>query len=92
LNCIVILASGWWLQAIQWRRGGLPTSHSKIRRLSRLRFTCQYGYKLWWAISSCFAGLKLSSFSNKEDQITYNCKQIISAWCVTQIIRNKKQV
>ncbi|XP_066309039.1 uncharacterized protein [Miscanthus floridulus] len=32
--------------SIQWRRGGLPMSHSKIPRLSRLRFTCQYGYKL----------------------------------------------
>ena len=42
------------------------------------------------AISSCFAGLNLSSLNNKEDQITYNYKQIISVWCVTQIIRHKK--
>ena len=31
LNCIVILASGWWLQVIQWHQGGMPTSHLKIQ-------------------------------------------------------------
>jgi hypothetical protein len=37
---------GLWLvvAVIQWRRGGRPTSHSKIPRLSRLRFSCRYGF------------------------------------------------